>query len=188
MSIDESRSAMSETADRFADVDSASFRLAMREMAGGVAVVTVGSGADITGFTATSVASLCADPPRLLVCVAKSSASWQTLQRQPNFGVNLLREDERMLANRFAGRNGLEGAARFDGARWTMASTGAPLLENALVAFDCEVTEMLPHCDHAIIVGRVCAIRISSGSFPLVYWQGDYRSFERTTGSPEVSG
>jgi hypothetical protein len=82
MSTDESRSAMSETADRFADVDSASFRLAMRELAGGVAVVTVGSGADITGFTATSVASLCADPPRLLVCVAKSSASWQTLQRR----------------------------------------------------------------------------------------------------------
>jgi flavin reductase (DIM6/NTAB) family NADH-FMN oxidoreductase RutF len=186
MAMDESASAISQTpvslslpADRFADIDSDSFRLAMRELAGGVAIVTAGSGADITGFTATSVASLCANPPRLLVCVAKSSASWQTLQRHSNFGINLLREEERALANRFAGRDGLEGAARFDGARWTTALTGAPLLENALAAFDCEVTEMLPHCDHAIIVGRVCAIRVATGSLPLVYWQGNYRSFER---------
>lgn len=60
---------------------------------------------------------------------------------------------------------------------------GHSVLENALAVFDCEVTEMLPHCDHAIIVGRVCAVRTSPGSFPLVYWQGDDRLFERPVGS-----
>jgi flavin reductase (DIM6/NTAB) family NADH-FMN oxidoreductase RutF len=168
----------------FAEIDSESFRTAMRELAGGVAVVTVGKDSDITGFTATSVSSLCTHPPRLLVCVAQNSTSWRTLQRYPYFGVNLLRDEERALANRFAGRYGLEGAARYTGARWTTMLTGTPVLVNALAAFDCEVTEMLPHCDHAIIVGRVCAVRASTGSFPLVYWQGDYHPFERAVGSP----
>jgi flavin reductase (DIM6/NTAB) family NADH-FMN oxidoreductase RutF len=166
-------------ADTFADANSDSFRLAMRELAGGVAVVTVGRAGDVTGFTATSVSSLCARPPRLLVCVAQSSNSWQTLQRHPYFGVTLLRHEEHSLANRFAGRDGLEGTSRFDGAQWTTMLTGTPLLENALAAFDCEVTEMLPHCDHAIIVGRVCAARTSTGALPLVYWRGEYRALER---------
>src|ERR1700719_4980055 len=83
-----------------AEIDSESFRMAMRELAGGVAVVTVGRDSDITGFTATSVSSLCTRPPRLLVCVAQDSASWRALQRHPYFGVNLLREEERAFANR----------------------------------------------------------------------------------------
>ena len=170
-------------AGTLAEVDADSYRMAMRELAGGVAVVTVGKDGDITGFTATSVSSLCTRPPRLLVCVAQNSASWRVLQQYPSFGVNLLRDDERALANRFAGRDGLEGAARYVGARWTTMLTGTPVLDNALAAFDCEVTEMLPHCDHAIIVGRVRAVRTSTGSLPLVYWQGHYHPFERAIGS-----
>jgi flavin reductase (DIM6/NTAB) family NADH-FMN oxidoreductase RutF len=173
-------------AANFAEIDSDSFRTAMRELAGGVAVVTVGRDSDVTGFTATSVSSLCARPPRLLVCVAQNSASWRTLQRHLYFGVNLLRDEERVLADRFAGKDGLEGAARYAGARWSTMLTGTPVLEKALAAFDCEVTEMHPHCDHAIILGRVCAVRTSTGSFPLVYWQGDYHPFERAIGSPEA--
>jgi flavin reductase (DIM6/NTAB) family NADH-FMN oxidoreductase RutF len=170
-------------AGAFAEVDSESFRAAMRELAGGVAVITVGKDSDITGFTARSVASLSTHPPRLVVCVAQSSASWHAIQRHPCFVVNLLRDEERALANRFAGRDGLEGAARYAGARWTTMLTATPVLENALAAFDCEVAEMLPRYDHAIIIGRVCAVRACPGSFPLVYWQGDYHPFERTIGS-----
>jgi flavin reductase (DIM6/NTAB) family NADH-FMN oxidoreductase RutF len=166
-----------------ADIDTDAFRAAMRELAGGVAVVTVGKDQDITGFTATSVTPLCAHPPRLLVCVDRSSASWLVLQRHPCFGVNLLRDQERALANRFAGRDGLEGAARYAGARWTTLLTGTPILENGLTSLDCDVEEMLPRYDHSIIIGRVRAVSVCPGSFPLVYWQGDYHPFERPAGS-----
>lgn len=170
-----------EIASAPAEIDSGAFREAMRELAGGVAVITVGKGTDVTGLTATSVSSLCTRPPRLLVCVAQNSSSWRTLQRYPYFCVNLLRDTEQAIANRFAGRDGLGGAARYVGAQWTTLATGTPVLDEALAAFDCEVTEMLPHCDHAIIIGRVCAVRTSTGSSPLVYWQGNYHPFERHT-------
>src|SRR5262245_41599923 len=112
--------------DAITEVDIGSFRAAMRELARGVVVVTVGKDQDITGFTATSFASLSVHPPQLLVCVAKSSASWLALQRHPHFGVNILRDEERALANRFAGCDGLKGAARYVGARWTTMLTGTP--------------------------------------------------------------
>jgi flavin reductase (DIM6/NTAB) family NADH-FMN oxidoreductase RutF len=165
------------------EVDSDSFCAAMRELAGGVTVITVGKDSDITGFTATSVSSLSVDPPRLVVCVARRCASWRTIRRHPYFVVNLLRDKDRALANRFAGRGGLEGVARYAGARWTTMTTGTPVLETALAAVDCEVTEMLPRYDHAIVIGRVRAVRASPGSFPLVYWQGDYHPFDRAVES-----
>jgi flavin reductase (DIM6/NTAB) family NADH-FMN oxidoreductase RutF len=165
------------------DVDINSFRAAMRELAGGVAIITVGRDDDITGFTATSVCSLSVQPPRLVVCVSQSSASWIALQRYPHFGVNLLRDDEQALADRFAGRDGLEGAERYVGANWTTITTGTPILENGLAALDCEVDEMLPRYDHAIVIGRVRAVRLRVGVPPLVYWQGDYHPFERVVAS-----
>ena len=165
------------------DVDVEYFRAAMRELAGGVAVITVGKDQDITGFTATSVLSLSAQPPRVLLCVDRSSTSWLALQRHPYLGVNFLRDQERALANRFAGRDGLKGAARYAGTRWTTMLTGTPILENGLASLDCEVEEMLPRYDYSIIIGRVCAVGVCPGALPLVYWQGDYHPLERTIGS-----
>jgi flavin reductase (DIM6/NTAB) family NADH-FMN oxidoreductase RutF len=161
------------------EIDPGLFRDAMRELAGGVAVVTVGKGADITGFTATSVTSLSATPPRVLACVSLSSASWTALQKHPHFGVNVLRDADRPLADRFAGRHGLEGADRYGAGNWKPIVTGTPMLETALAVLDCDLDEVLPRYDHAIIIGRVRAARVQPGAFPLVYWMGDYHPFER---------
>lgn len=153
------------------------FLFAMRELAGGVAVITVGSHADITGFTATSVTSLSAAPPRVIVSVTQASSSWPALQRYGRFGVNLLAQYDEAVADRFAGRGGLKGAARYEGASWTTLATGSPLLERALAALDCEIEETLPRYDHVIVIGRVVGLRVRSDCRPLVYWHGQYYRF-----------
>lgn len=43
------------------------FRAVMRRLAGGVTIITAGRDEDITGMTVTSLTSLSASPPRLLV-------------------------------------------------------------------------------------------------------------------------
>jgi|UPI0004B2A056 flavin reductase (DIM6/NTAB) family NADH-FMN oxidoreductase RutF len=68
-----------------------SFRQAMRALAGGVAIVTVGQWPERTGCTATSVESLSVEPPRLLLSINESSSSGKQLQKHPCFGVNILR-------------------------------------------------------------------------------------------------
>ena len=47
------------------DASVASFRNAMRQLAGGVSVITVGRDQDISGMTVTSVTSLSAEPPKI---------------------------------------------------------------------------------------------------------------------------
>ena len=154
--------------------DAASFRQAFRHLAGGVSVITTGHGHDRTGLTATSVSSLSAEPPTLMFGLNLSASSFPVLARNRSFGVNFLNAAQKQVADRFAGRNGEKGPARYAGADWTSGLTGAPLLAGALAALDCEVEEIIQRHSHAIIIGRVREVRLGGNDAALVYWRGDY--------------
>jgi flavin reductase (DIM6/NTAB) family NADH-FMN oxidoreductase RutF len=161
------------------DVSSGDFRGAMRHLAGGVSVITVGRGRDITGMTVTSVSSLSVDPPTLIVSINRESSSWPLLKRHGFFGVNILTADQFDVAERFTGKGGLKGAARFAGAQWTTRASGVPLLVGALAAIDCEVEDIVERHSHAIVIGRVLDIQVSTRTAALAYWQGQYVAIDQ---------
>jgi flavin reductase (DIM6/NTAB) family NADH-FMN oxidoreductase RutF len=154
--------------------DKATFRTAMRQLAGGVVVVTAGQGEHLTGLTATSVSSLSAEPPTIMFGLNLASSTYPVLQRYRSFGVNLLTAAQKQVADRFAGRNGEKGPDRYAEAEWTHGITGAPLLADALASLDCEVEELIERHSHAIVIGRVREIRLGRNEAALVYWRGDY--------------
>ncbi|WP_291684908.1 flavin reductase family protein [Bradyrhizobium sp.] len=161
------------------EVSSGDFRSAMRHLTGGVSVITVGQGEDINGMTVTSVSSLSVDPPTLIVSVNRNASSWPLLERHGFFGVSILTSDQLDVAERFSGKDGLKGAARFAGARWFTRMTGVPLLAGALAAIDCEVEDIVERHSHAIVIGRVLDMELSSRSAALAYWQGQYVSIDQ---------
>lgn len=156
-------------------VDQTLFKTSMRHLAGAVSVITVGSGDDRTGFTATSVTSLSADVPSVLVSLNRSSSSWPVLQRHGRFCVNVLAHDQQHVAQSFAGHGGRNGVHRYLDAEWLSLATGTPALEGALTALDCELDEAVQMHSHAILIGRVRAITIRKDAEPLLYWNGTFR-------------
>ena len=161
------------------EASSGDFRSAMRHLAGGVSVITVGRGTDITGMTVTSVSSLAVDPPTLIVSINRESSSWPLLKAHGFFGVNILTGDQLDVAERFSGKDGLKGAARFAGAQWITLVSGVPLLAGALAAIDCEVEDIVERHSHAIVIGRVTDMRLSPRGAALAYWQGQYVAIDR---------
>jgi len=155
------------------------FRGAMRQLTGGVSVITAGRGKDISGMTVTSVSSLSVDPPALIVSINRGASSWPLLQRYGFFGVNILTSDQIDIAERFTGKGGLKGAERFAGAEWTTRASGVPLLIGALAAIDCEVEEIVERHSHAIVIGRVLDLQRSTRTAALAYWQGQYVAIDR---------
>ena len=151
----------------------------MRQLTGGVSVITAGRGKDISGMTVTSVSSLSVDPPTLIVSINRSASSWPLLKRYGFFGVNILTSDQIDIAERFAGKDGLKGAERFAGAEWTTRASGVPLLVGALAAIDCEVEEIVERHSHAILIGRVLDLQVSTRTAALAYWQGQYVAIDR---------
>ncbi|MBB1091575.1 flavin reductase family protein [Rhodopseudomonas palustris] len=152
----------------------ATFKAAMRHLAGGVSIVSSGQGDDRNGLTVTSVSSLSAEPPSLIVCINRDCSILPVLRDQGNFGVNILGGGHRELADRFAGRHGIRGAQRYDSGDWIELVTGAPLLADALAAIDCTVDSIIDWNSHALVIGRVEAVHFHDGPQALVYWRGGY--------------
>ena len=161
------------------EVTSGDFRNAMRQLTGGVSVITAGRGRDISGMTVTSVSSLSVDPPALIVSINREASSWPLVKRYGFFGVNILTSDQIDIAERFTGKGGLKGADRFAGARWTTRASGVPLLVGALAAIDCEVEDIVERHSHAIVIGRVLDVAVSARTAALAYWQGRYVAIDQ---------
>jgi flavin reductase (DIM6/NTAB) family NADH-FMN oxidoreductase RutF len=140
-----------------------------------VSLITTGEGEARTGLTATSVSSLSMEPPSLVVCINRASATLRAMQETRVFGVNFLAAGHRDVADRFAGRGNLSGAARFQGSEWITLVTGAPLLVDALAAIDCSIDTIMEWSTHAVVVGRVEAVHQPGGARALVHWRRGYR-------------
>jgi flavin reductase (DIM6/NTAB) family NADH-FMN oxidoreductase RutF len=161
------------------EISSEDFRGAMRHLAGGVSVITTGRGKEITGMTVTSVTSLSVDPPTLIVSINRDSSSWPLIKRLGFFGVSILTADQIDVAERFTGKSGLKGTARFAGCRWFTRASGVPLLDGALATIDCEVEDVVERHSHAIVIGRVLELQTSTPTAALAYWQGQYVALDQ---------
>lgn len=156
-------------------VDQSAFKMSMRQLAGAVSVITVGEHEERTGFTATSVSSLSADVPSVIVSVNRTSSSWPVVEKYRRFCVNVLAADQQHVAQSFAGFDGRRGIDRYTGGSWYQLATGTPALRDALTVLDCELDAVMNHHSHAILIGRVCAIDTREDMEPLLYWRGRYR-------------
>lgn len=155
--------------------DVQSYRQAFRRTAGGVWIVTAAHAGQRTGLTATSVVSLSAEPAELMVSVQPNSSSFPMLLASGRFGVNLLAQGQQSIADRFAGRHGCQGEARYEQAAWQQTPEGVWLLGDAIVSMACTVCEVVWRRSHAIVVGQITALRLSEESMPpLVYADGGY--------------
>lgn len=156
-------------------VDVSAFKQAMRNLAGAVSVITVGTGENRTGFTATSVSSFSAEPPTILVSLNRNSSSWSALREAGSFAVNILTDGQSAIADRFAGRGGIKGNDRYVGWDWNRLDSGNLGLSRAVAVIDCELDEAIERHSHAIVLGRVRSVELSTDLQPLLYWRGQYQ-------------
>ena len=95
------------------------------------------------------------------------------------FGWQALGADHQPVAERFSGKGGLQGPARYAGAEWVTMASGVRLLADAPLAFDCTVDDMIDRGTHSILIGRVMQIRTEANSGALLYWDGQYRALNK---------
>jgi 3-hydroxy-9,10-secoandrosta-1,3,5(10)-triene-9,17-dione monooxygenase reductase component len=147
----------------------------MGQFATGVTVVTsVDSAGQPVGTTANAVSSLSLDPPLVLVCFDKTSATLAAVRGHGAFAINVLAAPQQHLSRNFA-RRGL--AAVWDEVTHRPGPHGCPRLEGVLAALECSVEHYLPGGDHEIVVGRVHDVAThGEDAAPLVFWRGGYAS------------
>ena len=158
---------------------SAPFKLGMRTLVSGVSIITAhGPGGAPLGLTATSVSSLSADPPSLLVCVNRQKEIAAALVPGASFAVNVLTDTQVMIAQSFGGQLSARGADRFAHGTWHRSADGeVPLLLGCRAAFECRVSHVHDWETHHIVIGSVVDVHFfAPNEPPLAYCDGAYRS------------
>lgn len=151
------------------DTDQTAFREAMSFVASAVCLVTTDGAAGRRGVTVTAVCSVSDDPPTILVCLNGGNAANARFERNGVFAVNVLADRNEAVARAFAGEGKLEAEERFARGRWREIATGAPVLEDALVAFDCRLEDSRTVATHRVLIGRVLAVSQPNEGSSLVY-------------------
>ncbi|MFT3752515.1 MAG: flavin reductase family protein [Paludibacter sp.] len=154
-------------------IDANTFRAAMRRLPAQVAVITSQHQGVRNALTATALTSVSAEPPQLLVCVHHLARPAQLIRDAGVFGVTLLTQVHKPVAQQCA-LSKLDAEARFAVGEWFSGSaTGVPLLHGASVNFECRLQSAAQHGTHWVFVGLVLSIT-GSNNAPLLYHDGAY--------------
>jgi flavin reductase (DIM6/NTAB) family NADH-FMN oxidoreductase RutF len=159
-------------------VPTADFVQAMGQHVASVCVITTQWQGVRYGLTATAVSSVCASPPRLLVCVNKTGFTYDKIMSAGHFGVNVLADTQEKVGKSFAGMLGKD-FDRFSVGSWRNGRNGSPLLHDAAAVFDCVIVEKLDQFSHMILIGEVTEASAGIGLDALVYGARRFRSLRK---------
>jgi flavin reductase (DIM6/NTAB) family NADH-FMN oxidoreductase RutF len=155
-----------------------SMRQALRTLPTAVTIITFrDERGHPAGMTASAVCSVSLEPPQVLACVNKSSRSFAAIAASGRFGVSVLNEGQRAIAE-FCARPAAD--KRLD-ARWIdrrLPVEAPAAIAGALCHLDCRVGASMDAGTHAIMVGRVECVLLGDDAGPLAYFKGAYRQLD----------
>ncbi|WP_312664818.1 NADH-dependent FMN reductase RutF [Pantoea sp. CTOTU49201] len=158
-------------------VERDAFRNAMACLGAAVNIITTDGPAGRAGFTASAVCSVTDTPPTLLVCLNRSASVWPIFRDNGYLCVNTLAAGHEDLSTLFGGKTPM--AERFAAADWHTLASGSPLLDGALVSFDCKVAQVVSVGTHDILFCEVQALVRNDETHGLAWFDRGYHHLLR---------
>lgn len=158
-------------------VEKQAFRDGMARLGAAVNIITTDGPAGRAGFTASAVCSVTDTPPTLLVCLNRSASVWSVFDANRQLCVNTLAADQEALSSLFGGKTPM--AERFQAAQWRKGVTGSPVLQGALVSFDCRISEITQVGTHDVLFCEVLALTVSNKTGGLAWFDRGYLPLRR---------
>jgi flavin reductase (DIM6/NTAB) family NADH-FMN oxidoreductase RutF len=140
-----------------------------RQFVTGVTVVTVMDGDRPRGLAVNAFSSISLDPPTVLVCVQRTSSTYESLFRASHLAINILSVEQLDVVNRFASK----APDKFAGLYWEPGRFGSPLLPRCSAQMEVEIRERLQASTHTIFICRVVDAAVTD-AHPMVYGAGRF--------------
>lgn len=132
------------------------YRRLSDSIASGVAVITVGSGASLTGVTVDSYLDVSWDPPTMLVSVLTLSRVMDVLGTAPVFTLSLLSAEQEDIAT-WLGASGQPNYGLLNDIALEPGTVGPPHIAGSVAFFEIEVADRHTVATHSLISGPVVA-------------------------------
>jgi flavin reductase (DIM6/NTAB) family NADH-FMN oxidoreductase RutF len=150
------------------------FRDVMARLAASVVVVSARLGDGFRGLTATSLVSISADPPMVLVGLERPTMTRNAVVETRAFNISVLTRSQEFVAERFAGRAPAVAAAWND-VPHHLGRNGIPLIDGCAAWLECKLAQVHEAGDHDICVGEVENAIKGTGE-PLILWDRSFWS------------
>lgn len=155
-------------------VEPLALRGAMGSFLTGVTIVTTRSETgEPYGLTVNSFNSVSLDPPLVLWSLDHATDKLDLFRNSAGFVVNVMAAASTDMIWRFAKTE----TDRFDNTDWEWGASNQPVLNDAIVSFECRLWAEYPGGDHAIFVGEVINIKQSTGA-PAAFFKGKLGVYE----------
>lgn len=161
------------TGDR---IDQRLFWQAIGRRPAGVMIVAADAGQGPAGLLALSFAHVSASPPRILVSVGRNASAFEPIVKSGCFTANLLPRGSQEIAEAFGAKD--KTGERFTKGHWESLETGAPVLKNAAVTFDCALRSLIEDEAAVVVIGDVRGLRVREGGGTLLANRGSYQNFD----------
>lgn len=154
-------------------LDSEVLRETFAHFPSGVAAMT----AEVDGVRHALVASsftvgVSLEPALVMFAVQKSSGTWPILKHAPRVGVSILGKDQGGLCRQLANR---DKDARFANIDVHRLESGALLLPNASLWFECSIYEEHPAGDHDVVLLEIHSLHVDKDTSPLIFHGSTFR-------------
>ena len=146
----------------------------MARLAASVVVVSARVGTGFRGLTATSLVSISAEPPMVLVGLERMTMTRNAVIETKAFNVSVLTRAQEFVAERFAGRAPAVTAA-WNEVPHHLGTNGLPLIDGCAAWLECKLAQAHEAGDHDICVGEVEAAIKGEGE-PLILWDRSFWS------------
>jgi flavin reductase (DIM6/NTAB) family NADH-FMN oxidoreductase RutF len=135
----------------------------------GVTVVTTMVDGTPKGLAVNAFSSISLDPPLILVCVQKTSSTYESLFSATHLAVNILSAQQIDVVKTFASKK----TDKFAEVDWLPGPYGSPLIRGSSALMEAEICERLQASTHSVFIGRVRHAEANDAD-PVVYSAGAF--------------
>lgn len=154
--------------DEWVDSVSESYRELMSNWSTGVSIVTAYDEGQPAGCTISSLTSVSAEPPLLLIGLGRASRMFRILIEAETFCVNILAADQGHLSSRFASE--VDHIERFSEVDVTPVA-GAPAIHGCVAIAICAVHTQFVVGDRVLLVGKPIKHALARHRRPVVLFR-----------------
>lgn len=124
----------------------------LQQLTHGVYVIGVTDGDNSNAFTAAWVMQVSFSPALIAISINPEHYSYELLKKSGVCSVNVLSQEQNQMAAHF-GQSGIKD--KMSMGTWTVAKTGAPVLQESLAYFACKVSHEVAAGDHQLVICEV---------------------------------
>lgn len=150
-------------------MDTRLFRDIMGKFATGITIVSTDYKGQMMGMTVNAFMSVSLDPKLIAISIDENARMYHKLQKTKQFGLSILREEQKELSMIFAKQMEKDRDIPF------VIQDDVPVINDSLATLSCQVLETAKAGDHMIFIAEVTDINSNEGD-PLLFYGGNYRS------------